>query len=343
MPSIILKDARFECLKLERSWSYPRQAKIILRAKYNKAIINTNDNEEIEMKLGLGLGVYILRSEGYLRFEPTSGGKRVEVRCSVKDIYNPNVMDLYLISEPLSLEEIYEIEEHLSQEYVNISWSVSGWGFLDKPENYGIQPGTLINIYISSHGDFTITRQDFIRRILEPADLLKRRFIEVIVEPINTDELDKIPDEDVRESLKLLLNKQRLLQDALDRLVRANRSSDYRSVIEDVRNVVEGLTLGTPEGARLFSALEKAFKGLGVIEADPSALDEAVKELLDTIKDISKGAFGYSSVFKHTITATSKLHYNPKPYKHDAEFAVLQTMTFLNYLIKVLKVYTQRL
>ena len=223
MASITLEDARFEVsdLKLERSNDYPRQARIILRVKYDKAIIRVS-GKEIEMKPKLGLGVYILRSEGHLRFEPISGGKRVEIRCSTKGVWNSNVKDLDLISEPLSLEEIYEIEEHLGQEDVNIFWSVSCWGFLDKPENYELQPGTLVDIYVSSGRYFTVTRQDFVRNILEPADLLRRRFIEVIVEPINTDELNKIPDEDVREALRLLLSKQRLLQDALDRLIRAN-------------------------------------------------------------------------------------------------------------------------
>ena len=344
MPSITLRDARFEIddLELKRSEDYPRQARIKLRAKYDTAIIKISD-KEIEMNPELGLGVYILRSEGHLKFEPISGGKSVEIRCSIRGVWNSNVKDLDIISEPLSLEEIYEIEEYLSQQDVKIYWSIDCWSFLDKPENYGLQRGTLVHIFISSGRYFTITRQDFIRKILEPADLLKRRFIEVIVESINSNELDKIPDEGVREALKLLLSKQRLLQDALDRLIRASRSSDYKSVIEYVRDVVEGLTPGTPEGMRLFGTLEKAFKGLGVIEADPGALDEAVKELLDTIKDVSKGIFDYSSVFKHTTTATSKLHYSPKPYKHDAEFAVLQAMSFLNYLIKLLKMYSLRL
>ena len=316
--------------------------RITLRAKYDKAILKIDDRE-IEMNPKLGLGVYIIRSEGHLRFESILGGKSVEIRCSIKGVWNSNVKDLDLISEPLSLEEINEIEEHLNQQDVRLYWSVDCWGFLGKPENYGLQPGALVKIYVPSDRYFTVTRQDFVRMILEPADLLKRRFIEVVVEPISSDELDRILDEDVREALRLLLDKQRLLQDALDKLVRASRSSDYRSVIECVRDAVEGITPGTPKGSRLFNALEKAFKGLGVIEADPNALNEAVKELLDTIKDISRSAFNYSSIFEHTTTDTNKLPYIPKPYRYDAEFAVLQAMIFLNYLIKVLKAYAQRL
>jgi len=66
MASITLEDARFEVsdLKLERSNDYPRQARIILRVKYDKAIIRVS-GKEIEMKPKLGLGVYILRSEGH--------------------------------------------------------------------------------------------------------------------------------------------------------------------------------------------------------------------------------------------------------------------------------------
>jgi len=80
---------------------------------------------------------------------------------------------------------------------VYFHWDVHCWGLLDKPENLGLLLGVLVYLTASSSKKFKIARQHFVRKILEPADMLRRRFLEVIVEPINPNELDKIPDEDI--------------------------------------------------------------------------------------------------------------------------------------------------
>ncbi len=362
MPSISLKDAKFELynLGLERDESLPSEMRIRLRVEYDKAVFKKDEKHEIEMTPSRGLGVYILHSRGYLEFRSSISQKSVRIKCGIRDIWQSNVKKLEIVSYPLNHKDIHELEQ-IDGDQLQIYWSIDCLVFLENPTNYELEPGTLVSMYVGSGRSFEISRLDLVRRILEPADLLRRRFIEVIVEPIRSDELDKIPDSDVREALRLLLNKQSLLQDALDRLIRANRSSDYRSVLEDVRKVVEELSPESRSSSsqRLFEALKKAFKSIGIAdEIDQGALDIVVEELSDIVigKFILNGLFKHASKLGSHVSKAGKdlerykstqlgkdYQYIPKPYKHDAEFGVLQAMVTLNYLIRILKAYAQRL
>lgn len=203
-------------------------------------------------------------------------------------------------------------------------------------------------VNVSSGRDFAVSRQDFVRNILEPADILKRRFIEVIVESVDPNELDKITDSEVREALRLLLEKQRFLQSSIEKLIKANRASEYRDVLDEVRRTVEALTQSSqsPKTQALFNSLRNAFKSIGIArEIDTGALDTLVNEVIEELdKKIISGLFRYASKLGiHAGKAGGSLQYEPRPYKHDAEFGVLQAMLILNYLIRVLKLYASRL
>lgn len=248
-------------LRLERSKDYPRKIRLSVRVRHSKAIVRIDENGiKDEIHIDSKLGFYILKSRGHIIFEDVSGRNRVMVKCRADRVWNPDVKDLWFVSEPLTLEEISEIDEMLNRQDVHVSWEIECWGYLDRPENFGLMPGVLSLLTASSSKKFRLARQQFVRKILEPADMLRRLFLEVIVEPVNSREIDRIPDKDIRESLKILLNKQKSLQDALDALARASKSSDYKSVIETVRDVVEGLT----QRDIVFKGLEKAFSYLGM-------------------------------------------------------------------------------
>jgi len=168
------------------------------------------------------------------------------------------------------------------------------------------------------------------------------------VELVDNELLNRITDADVREALRILVDKQRMLQEALSKLYRARTTSEYRDVIGEVRRAIEGIVLGTSVGDKITSALEKAFKGLGIAyEIEVDALEELVNELKEVLlgeKSFTNTIFRYAlglGVHAAEIKKPKKL-YEPRPYRHDAEFAVLQAMLFLNYLIRVLKYYASR-
>jgi len=164
-----------------------------------------------------------------------------------------------------------------------------------------------------------------------------------MVESVDDDLLNRITDADVRKAIRILVDKQRMLQEALNKLYRARTASDYRDVISEVRRTIEGIVLGTSAGNRIASALEKAFKGLGIAyEIEAGAFDEVVKGLKEVLlgkESFTNAIFSYASSLGIHASETKKLRklYEPRPYRHDAEFAVLQAMLFLNYLIKILK------
>ena len=111
---------------------------------------------------------------------------------------------------------------------MEVSWSVEAYGFLDEEmsRKYSLYPGLLVKMSISSERRFVIASQDFVKNILELADMLRRLFIEVVMEFVDSDLLSRITDVDVREALRILVEKQRMLQDALNKFYRARTASD---------------------------------------------------------------------------------------------------------------------
>ena len=303
-------------------------------------------------------GFYILASSGWLRL---SAKEDVQVRVGVSsgNWYSPgaDVRLLKIESEPLTLEEIYEIYQKVGLgDTIGLSWYIDAYGFLDEEsyKRYGIPLGQVVRIEITSRRSagyvLPIARQQFVRDVLQQADMLKRYFVEVVVGSIDEELLKKIKDDEVSNALKILLDKQKVLQEALEKLYEARTSSDYEGVILKVRQAIEGLVSSTPAGRTVSSAVRKAFEGLRIAEElGPGALSELASRLSEIL--LGGGSEGglVSAIFHYTselVHATGREEPKkmrvPKPYEHDAEFAVLQAMVLLNYLIKVLESYALR-
>jgi len=343
---LTLRDPNLSALTLHRTDTYPRKMVLLLRVQYRKAVLTIGQQGEREYNGGF----YLLTSRGYLELS-REGGRSIKIKAGVRNGWHSGISSpMDIVSEPLSLEEIYEIDQILGSSDIKVSWNIDAYGFLDEEmyRKYGLNPGLVVRINIGRVGYFVITRQEFVRNILEPADMLKRLFVEVVVEPVDDDLLSRITDADVREAIRILVDKQRMLYEALNKLYRARTASEYRDVISEVRRAIEGIVLGTSAGNKIASALEKAFKGLNIAyETEAGALDEVVNELKEVIlgmKSFTNAIYGYASslgIHATEIEKPKKL-YEPRPYRHDAEFAVLQAMLFLNYLIRVLKHYASR-
>jgi len=334
-----LEAPELEYLILWRSNTYPREMRLCVGAKYQKAIL-TIERQNKRYEHEYNGGFYALVSTGRLRLSRENVS--LEVDAIIPSVWNSGgaPRSIKIVSKPLTLEEIYEIDQALGPNDVQLYWSISAYGFLEEDEakTYGIPPGTLVPIYIYASRNFIIARQHFVEKVLQPADMLKRRFIEVVLEPVDTHILDKIGDPEVREALRILLEKQKILQGAIEKLYRAGTSSEYKDVIREVRIAIEGLVPGKPIGDKIVNALRKAYKTMNIArEINAGALDELTEELLNVLKGFSSNVYGYASKLgSHGTTLKSKLSYDPRPYRHDAEFAVLQAMLLLNYMVKAL-------
>ena len=305
-------------------------------------------------------GFYILASSGWLKL---SAKEDVQVRVGVgsdSNWYSSGAAFrlLKIESEPLTLGEIYEIYQKVGlSDTIGLSWHIDAYGFLDEEsyKRYGIPLGQVVRIEItSSRGSagyvLPIARQQFVRDVLQQADMLERHFVEVVMSPIDEELLKKIKDDEISNALEVLLNKQKVLQEALEKLYEARTSSDYEGVILKVRQAIEGLVSSTPTGRTVSSAVRKAFEGLRIAEElGPGALSELASRLSEIL--LGGGSEGglVSAIFHYTselVHATGREEPKkmrvPKPYEHDAEFAVLQAMVLLNYLIKVLESYALR-
>jgi len=318
---------------------HPHEMRLRIGVKYHQIMLHIDDRREI-----YDGGFYIMASNGFISL---IGVREIKIRASIRGIWHPGKLSnrIEVISDPISLEEIYEIDRALGVGDIRLKWNINAYGFLEEEEASarGIYHVTPIFMSIASLKEFSVSRMDFVKHVLEPADLLRRKFIEVVVEPVDEGALNNISDPDIREGFRILLEKQRLLNDALEKLQRASNASEYRSVIEDVRKVVEGIVIGKPAGDKTAIALKKSFEILGIArETNLGALSDLVEKL--SLNIIGKGSnkgflyniFEYSSSLGVHTTIGDKL-YEARPDKHDAEFAVLQAMLVLNYIIKTLK------
>jgi len=337
-------------LKLEASglnyfcarWSekYPRRIILYIEASY-EASLSVN-NREIPYD---GSFYVVAVEDGWIRISSTSG-KSVEIGARAQRVWyrGERPYRIRIISEPISLEELHEINEKLGAgDTYTLYWEVIGYGFLKDIAALGLnlQKNLLVAISISSYRSFSINRQDFVKKILEPTDMLKREYIEVIIEPLDKTFIDKIKDQDIRDALRILLEKQKFLYDALLQLRKATSSLEYSNVITSVRKAVELLEPNKPAGNMLMNALRKSYSLVNIAEdIDARASAELIEELIETLigsNGFLTNIFKYSSKLgPHVKTASGKLC-KPHPYKMDAEFAILQAMVTLNYMIRLLK------
>ena len=200
----------------------------------------------------------------------------------------------------------------------------------------GLKPGSFNVAWLRVVSDrfYEIPRKDFVENVLKPADMLRREFIEVVVEPVS---LEHVTDSRIKAALKLIAQKQKLLLQALDLLTRAASASEYRGIIDEVRRVVENLN-------NLKNIVSEAYEALGYTEAtDPQIIKQASMEAADSVMEIINGIFHYSSRLGiHASTQHPKRPYIPRPYRMDAEFAIQQALITLNYLAKLLNKYAYR-
>jgi len=319
---------------------YPRRKFLCIEARAKSIELQINRKKRKYNHAFCILGLYfcyiLLRSDTELR-----------IQGEVKPGWYSPPFFIKFTSKPLTLDEIYEIYESLKKDRINVEVNVQAYGFLREAEKYGLSPWTLTTITLTLND--SISKMEFVKNVLEQADMLKRRFLEVVIEPIRQDVLDKVSDPDVREAMRILVKKQNMLQEALESLYKATTYHDYVSTIGLVRNAIEGIIKPKKPSEmkpseKIFKAIEKAYRGLGVAEEiTPGALDDLVRDLNDVLDKTSNNLYKFASKLgSHGKKTGSGKLYNPRPWLHDAEFAVLQAMLFLNYMIKLLQRYVIR-
>ena len=334
------EDVRFSLVSRE---VYPREMRLHLAVHYRKVMLQTNSTSKEYAQ-----GFYLFHPRGQITLINHTRNVRLKISAEVDEGWIPGgsyrLINIY--SKPLSREDIYEIDEKLRPDDIEVNWDIYAWGFLE--EEYAKQYNVgLIPIFIGTVRGIKISRKDFVRNVLEKADMLRREFIEVVVEPID---LAHIKDSELRSALQFLLEKQRLLLEAKEKLAEAKTASDFRGVIGEVRRAVE---IPKEWLERLRKLCEEAYRKLNyIVTNDPNALKDAPLEMASTIVGGSENikrmtgllevTYYYASRFGIHTKTLSGSPYTPIPTRMEAEFAIQQALIGLNYLIRLLSRYTMQ-
>jgi len=237
MTRLIFREPQGINLYLSEKNEYPHELRLSLDVSYEKGVLEINSqSREYTGEF------YVLCSRGYLGLKNPTRNVSVNVATELREFRIPGGKPLMISidSKPLSRNEIHEIDEKLAPDDLIINWNIDAYGFLGEShvKQQNMKNIALIPIYIGTERIYEITRRNFIERILQKADMLKREFIEVIVESID---LSYVKETELKDALELLLEKQKLLLEAMNRQKEAKTATEWRGIIDEVRRVVEGL------------------------------------------------------------------------------------------------------
>lgn len=286
---------------------------------------------------------YVLYSEGFIRLINPIRNTSIDIPAELRGfrLIGGTPLRILINSKPLSRNEIHEIDRKLGSDDLEITWNIGAWGFIR--ENYTQQQDimniTFIPIDITTEKSYLVTRRNFIEKILQKADMLKREFIEIIAEPID---LSYVKETRLKKAFELLLEKQKLLLEIMNKQKDAKTATERRGIIDEARKTIEGLD-------QLKELYKEIYKTLCIEAHEYEAKDEAAEEMGEALFGILSATFNYTSRLGiHTKTRKKdkirkkELLYTPIPTEIETEFAVQQAIIELNYLIKLLKAYVLR-
>ncbi len=342
--SISLEGVRFGSISIERMAGVPNMFILVVRAEYDNAVIHL-DPTDPSRNFNYDGELYVLNSRGYLDL---AGKETVKLNVSIGDLWITN-KSFRMVSEPLTLESLYDIEQKLGKGPVDIYWSLQGLVFLKAGEYQQFKmPSIPLILYANPHTHFKISREDFIKNVLQPADMMKRIFIEIIPSKIDPSMTNRIRDPDLRELVDILLKKQHMLLELYEALKNAKTTREYAGIISQIRVSIEGLTKSSSVGKRIIDVLSRAYKNLSIVEGlEAGAAEKAIEDLIESLFSISKGIFDTASVLgAHGSTygkPKERKNYIPKPYERDAELVLIFAIQLLSYITNVLLHYSSRI
>ncbi len=176
----------------------------------------------------------------------------------------------------------------------------------------------------------------FVKRVVEPADGLRRVFVELLIRDVDSEILSKIRDVKIREALEILLDRQKRLVEALEQYHKALTVAENADAIVRVRRAIESLSESSPAGKKVFDIVREALASLSIV----SRTDREFK-LEDVIDDISKGLARLSSTL-YSLASRLGVHaseYRPRPEKAEVELVLYIAIVLLNYLTDLLLRY----
>ena len=322
---------------------FPKELRICLKVKYDKIKVEYSGHYDYIHKLNI---LNVIRGKIYFKNHDSNEWVEISIdKIEPYVIYQNEIITIY--SKPLSLQEIYTISEKIKGEMIDIRWDFEAFCYIPfdiindifKDKAIGIpEPISIVRGSGLHSGRYYI---EFVKNIIEPADLIKRIYLEIPLEPLSEERLDSIKNPKLREALKILFEKQKILKDALDEYYKSITSSEYKNVISKIRGAIEHLIPKKELGKIVFDIIKEALDALNIInEIIPGSnvKENKIRKIIGTLKSYSYNIYSLTS-----ILGVHQSDYKPKPYKHDVEFLLVMALNFISYMIKILLKYNEEI
>jgi hypothetical protein len=109
--------------------------------EYGEATL-TLDSPDQPKGIRYAEGLYVLRSKGSFEFSRPNKNLVIDARFS--DVWHHNLRNIELVSEPLSLNDIHEIDEELGAGDIQFRWDLEAWGLIEGPQLQNMESPQLL-------------------------------------------------------------------------------------------------------------------------------------------------------------------------------------------------------
>jgi len=315
---------------------FPSEWLLQLTGHYDKVVIEYTDASGKSFQED-ARGFYFLKTDSAsIEFERQDSKGKVSVKADIDKVWHVGGSSSIRLQAKLTALDVQEINHKLAGQDLLVQWTATGYGFLEESDakRFGL---SMVRIDCSNYKRQTFSREQFVKRILEPVDRFSREFIEITTPPAEA--IGNVPPE-LEIFANLLKNRSGYLQEALKKVVSATTSREYAEVIGDVRRALSAMEKQLRQTKDAMA--EKLFINMGILTGE-GAIGQS-KAIINQLLDILGRLEGLASGLGIHLETKEVM---PKPYisnpdYHDARYIVLASMLTLNYLTERLREFLTR-
>ena len=315
---------------------FPTEWLLNLIVHYDKVIINYTDASGKTSQENAG-GFFLFKTEqASIQFERQDSNWRTSIRANVDGVWHVGGSSTIKLQANINPIDVQEIDHKLAGQDLLISWTASGYGFLEESDTKRFG-SSIVRIICSNDKRQTFSRAQFVKQILEPTDRFKREFIEI---PTPAEEhLGKVPRE-LEPFAGLLKDRSCYLQESLKKIASATTSRQHAEAIADVR---KALSTMEKQLMKIREAMaDKLFIDTGILTGE-GAIDES-RAIISQLLNILGRLEGLASGLGIHLETKEEM---PKPYisnpdYYDARYITLASMLTLGYLSERLRQFLTR-
>jgi len=315
---------------------FPGEWLVRLTGHYDKVVIAYTDASGKTFQED-ARGFYFFKTESAsIEFERQDSKGKVSVIADIDVVWHVGGSSSIRLQAKLTPLDIQEIDHELAGQDLLVHWAAIGFGFLEESDARRFTQ-SIVKIDCSNYKRQTFSREQFVKRILEPMDRFRREFVEITA-PL-PESISKVPKE-LEVFATLLKDRSGFLQEALKKVASSTTSREYAEAIGDVRRALGAMEKQLKQIKDAMA--EKLFIDMGILTGE-GAMDQSkavISQLLNILGSLEGLASGLG-IHLETKEAMPK-SYVSNPDYCDARYIVLASMLTLSYLTERLEFLTRR-